>query len=118
MDGEPLRYSLHQGPLTLHVRHAAAGDCRVELSGRIDGATCHVLRAVLLAEVEQGPVVLDGSAVDHFASAGVRVVREAAEQATAHEQTLRVTPSSQKVVAAFDRSASEPPPGLLDAPAD
>jgi anti-anti-sigma factor len=117
MDGEPVRYSLHQGPLTLHVRHAADGACRVEVGGRIDGATCHALRSVLLAEVEQGPVVLDGSALGHFAAAGVRVVREAAEHAAAHEQSLRVTASSRAVVAAFGASASAPPPGLIEQPA-
>jgi anti-anti-sigma factor len=117
MTGEPLHYSFHQGPLTLRVQDGGAEwDRRIEVRGRIDGATCHALRTVLLAETEQGSVLLEGSAVEHCASSGVRVLRAAAVAAAAHGHEFRVTPSSRALIDAFGESpAGTTPPGLFDA---
>jgi anti-anti-sigma regulatory factor len=120
MTGEPrepldeIRYRLHQGPLTLSVRHAADGDRLVEAKGLIDDATSRALRAVLLSETEQGPVVLDGSGVLSCAASGAHVVVEAVGSAARHEQTLHVTPSSRALVAAFGKAAVAPPSGLFE----
>ncbi|HEX4787540.1 MAG TPA: STAS domain-containing protein [Actinospica sp.] len=116
MTGEPLHYSFHQGPLTLSVQGGGAeGDRRIEARGRIDGATCHALRSVLLAEVEQGSVVLDGSAVEHCASSGVHVLLDAASAAAQHGHEFHVTPSSGTLIAAFGESAAGTPPNLFGA---
>jgi anti-anti-sigma regulatory factor len=115
MTGEPLDYSFHQGPLTLHVRGGGSGDRRMEARGRIDGATCHALRAILLAEIEQGSLVLDGSAVDYCTGPGVRALCTAAAAAVEHEQSFRITTSSSVLTSAFERSATDAPPNLFDA---
>ena len=117
MTGESLhdiRYRLHQGPLTLSVRQAGEGDCLIEAKGLIDETTSHALRAVLLPETEQGPVVLDGSGVVSCSASGAHVVIEAVGSAAEHEQTLRVTPSSRALVAAFGKAAVAPPSGLFE----
>ena len=117
MTGEPLqevRYRLHQGPLTLSVRHAEDGGCLVAAEGLIDDATSRALRAVLLSETQRMPVVLDGSGVLSCAASGAHIVVEAVGSAARHEQTLRVTPSSRALVAAFGKAAVAPPPGLFE----
>jgi anti-anti-sigma regulatory factor len=117
MTGESLhdiRYRLHQGPLTLSVRQAGEGDCLIEAKGLIDETTAHALRAVLLPETEQGPVVLDGSGVVSCSASGAHVVIEAVGSAAEHEQTLHVTPSSRALVAAFGKAAVAPPSGLFE----
>ena len=109
-----IRYRLHQGPLTLSVRHAADGACLVAAEGLIDDVTSRALRAVLLSETERKAVVLDGSGVRSCVASGAHVVVEAVGSAARHEQTLRVTPSSRALVAAFGKAAVAPPPGLFE----